>query len=189
MNKRAAIFLDRDDTIIANREVTADTTHPGDLLDPLLVKLLPGAADAIKLLASTGLPLVVITNQGGIAQGIATHADVEAVNDRLREILRKISVHLAAVYYSPNRELRDGPANAYNGPHSWRKPAPGMLLAAAAELELDLSKSWLVGDAPRDVEAGIRAGLAAERCLLLSREFDLLAAAKLITTSCERQSL
>lgn len=185
VGKRAAIFLDRDDTIIDNRDATAHTAHPGDLLDPALVRLLPRAGEAMKLLAGTGLPLVVITNQGGIAQGIATHADVEAVNDRLREILMGLGVRLAAMYYSPNRELKGGPANVYNTPHAWRKPNPGMLLAAAEELEIDLARSWMVGDAQRDVEAGIRAGLDPKRCLLIAGEFDLYAAAERITTSCE----
>ncbi len=180
MGKLPAIFLDRDDTLIANRDATATTAHPGDLLDPALVKLLPRAGEAMKMLASTGFPLIVITNQGGIAQGIATHADVEAVNDRLREILAGIGVHVAAIYYSPNRELKGGPASVYNGPHAWRKPNPGMLLAAAEELEIDLSRSWIVGDAQRDIDAGIRAGLDPKRCLLIDEEFDLFAAAQKI---------
>lgn len=185
MGKRPAIFLDRDDTIIDNREATAHTAHPGDLLDPALVRLLPRVGEAMKLLAGTGLPLVIITNQGGIAQGIATHADVEAVNDRVREILTGIGVRITAIYYSPNREVKDGPRNAFNSPHAWRKPNPGMLLAAAEELDIDLARSWMVGDAPRDVEAGIRAGLDPKRCLLIGGDFDLFVAAETITTSCE----
>ncbi len=183
MGKKPAIFLDRDDTIIANRDATAHTAHPGDLLDPAMVKLLPRAGEAMKMLAGTGLPLVVVTNQGGIAQGIATHALVEAVNDRLREILTGIGVRVAAVYYSPNRELKGGPAGVYNAPHAWRKPNPGMLVAAAEELDIDLSRSWMVGDAQRDIEAGIRAGLDPKRCLQIAGEFDLFAAAEKIVAS------
>lgn len=162
---RPAIFLDRDDTIIDNRAVTAGTATPGDLIDPALVRLLPGAGEACARLAGVGLALVVVTNQGGVAQGICTLRDVEAVNDRLRMLLAGFGVRLAGTYYSPNRPAPAGVIPQYTGPHPWRKPGPGMLLAAAADLELDLSRSWMVGDAPRDVEAGLAAGLSPRRCL------------------------
>jgi D-glycero-D-manno-heptose 1,7-bisphosphate phosphatase len=182
---RPAIFLDRDDTIIDNARATAHTAHPGDLLDPALVRFLPGAGPAMALLHSTGLPLVVVTNQGGIAQGFATLADVEAVNDRLRQLLRPMGVRLAGVYLSPAR--RDSVVARFNppanDPRPWRKPGPGMLFAAAAELNLDLANSWMIGDAPRDIDAALAAGLAPKRCLQIGQNApfpDLPAAAILI---------
>lgn len=142
------------------------------------------------MLAGTGLPLVVVTNQGGIAQGIATHALVEAVNDRLHKD-DGIGVRVAAVYYSPNRELKGGPAGVYNAPHAWRKPNPGMLVAAAEELDIDLSRSWMVGD-----RGAIEAGLDPKRCLRRLPEslICLLRPRRswpvtLITTSCESRLL
>lgn len=161
-----AVFLDRDDTLVDNRRATAHTPHPGDLIDPSLVRLLPGAGEACAALAAR-FPLVVVTNQGGIAQGLCTHADVEAVNDRLRELLRAYGVRLAGVYYSPNRPPPAGLVAPYHTPHPWRKPGPGMLLAAARELGLDLSRSWMIGDAARDIEAGVAAGLPRAHCLLI----------------------
>lgn len=165
---RPAVFLDRDDTIIANRSVTAATAHPGDLFDPALVELLPGAAPGLMRLSAAGFALVVFSNQGGVAQGIGTLRGVEAVNDRLRELLDASGVRLDAVYYSPARPPPKGIVARFAVPHPWRKPAPGMVLAAAEELGLDLARSWVVGDAPRDAEAGIAAGIAGERCLLLA---------------------
>lgn len=163
---RPAVFLDRDDTILANREATAPTAHPGDLIDPALVRLLPGAGGACRRLADAGFALVVVSNQGAIAMGHCTLEQVEAVNDRTRELLAGDGARLAGIYYSPARP--GGTVARFALPDPWRKPAPGMILAAAAELELDLARSWMVGDAPRDVESAIAAGLAPERCLMIA---------------------
>lgn len=182
---RAAVFLDRDDTIIDNRHATAGTAHPGDLMDPAIVRLLPGAAEGLRRLHDAGFPLVVVTNQGGMAGGAGTAADVEACNDRMRELLRAdAGVTLAGVYYSPWRP--GGRIKRFAGSHPWRKPAPGMLLAAAADLDLDLPESWMIGDAPRDTEAAVAAGLRPERCLLVGPGAplpDLAAAAHTILSA------
>lgn len=192
---RPCVFLDRDDTIIANERVTAHTSTPGDLFDPQLVELLPGAAEALRLLRTHDLALVVVTNQGGIAQGFGTHADVDRVNAKMRELLTGHGVNVDAVYYSPYRPIRDG-KHGPNGPnlqfameHHSRKPGPGMLLQAADELGLLLENSWIIGDAQRDVDAGINAGLDPSRCLLITspkqthgKFDDLLAAARHIDT-------
>lgn len=162
---RKAVFLDRDDTLIATRGVTAGSAHPGDLTDPALVRLLPGVASGLRRLSGAGFALVVVSNQGGVAAGACTLEQVEAVNDRLRELLAPEGVRLAGVYYSPARP--GGAVARFAAGDGWRKPAPGMILAAARELELDLGASWLVGDAPRDIEAGVAAGIARERCLLV----------------------
>ncbi|MDX2146794.1 MAG: HAD-IIIA family hydrolase [Planctomycetota bacterium] len=162
---RPVIFLDRDDTVIANREATSSTPHPGDLLDPSLVRLLPGAGEALRDLVQAGHRLVFVTNQGGVAQGFGTLRDVERVNERMRELLIACGVPPVPVYFSPARG--DGVSPRFRDQLSWRKPAPGMLLAAATELNIDLSRSWMIGDAPRDVESGLAAGLPPARCLLI----------------------
>lgn len=195
---RPAIFLDRDDTLIDTRSVTARTAFPGDLFDPALVRLLPGVLEACRELKRAGFALVVVSNQGAVAAGHATLSDVHETNERLRELLideqggegRKL---LDAIYFSPSRPGATGPhADVFNRDLSWRKPAPGMILAAQADLGLDLSRSWLVGDAMRDVQAGLNAGLARERCILLTNQAsaeheltapDLLAASVFILRS------
>lgn len=181
---RPCVFLDRDDTIIANERVTRHTATPGDLFDPTLVELLPGAVEGLQLLRSHGLSLVVVTNQGGIAQGFGTHADVECVNARMRELLRERGVDVDAVYFSPYRPIRDGkhgphgPNLQYAMEHQSRKPGPGMLLQAAKEMHLDLGASWMIGDAQRDVQAGINAGLDPSRCLLIASHKHQMAGCK-----------
>lgn len=177
---KKAVFLDRDDTIIENREVTAGTAAPGDLFDPALVRLLPGAAEGLRALAGAGFVLVVVTNQGALAQGRCTLRQVEATNDRMREILAGEGVELAGVYLAPARPSGDS-ARFNHDPERWRKPGGGMVRAAARELGIDVGRSWMVGDAERDVEAGVAGGLDRGRCLRVGVEApDLAAAARMI---------
>jgi histidinol-phosphate phosphatase family protein len=167
---RPAVFLDRDDTLIDNRGVTAGSETPGDLFDPALVKLLPGVGEGCAKLQAAGFALVVTTLQGGIAMGLGTMDQVEAVNDAMRAELAKFKVVLDGVYFCPARPHEATPRTIarWNRPHPWRKPAPGMILAAAADLGLDLSRSWTIGDMPRDMEAGVNAGLASARCVRIA---------------------
>ena len=164
---RPAIFLDRDDTLLATTEATAGTDHPGDLLDPAAVGLLPGAGEACAALAGLGLPIVLISNQGLVARGRGTLRDVEAVNDRTRALLKAHGVMLSGIYYCPYHPEAVRPE--FGGSHSWRKPSPGMFFAAASELELDLANSWAVGDAARDGLAAVTAGLASARVIIVGR--------------------
>lgn len=180
---RPAVFLDRDDTFIENRSVTSSTAHPGDLLDPELVRLMPGTGAAMARLVDAGFVLVAVTNQGSPADAIATLELLERVNDRVRRVLagHDPPVRLDGIYYCPFDPRGIQPP--YNRPHSWRKPGPGMILAAAEELAIDLSRSWMVGDAERDAQSAIAAGIAPERCLWIGPERpipDLARAAELI---------
>lgn len=166
---RPAVFLDRDDTLIANREVTASTPHLGDLIDPSQVRLLPGVAVGLRRLHDVGFTLVVVSNQGCIARGIGTIEQVEACNRRMRDLLRAdAGIEFDGIYYCPYHPK--GTVAPFNIEHHWRKPAPGMLLAAAADLGLDISHSWMIGDSPRDAEAAIAAGIAPERTILIGPE-------------------
>lgn len=172
---KPAVFLDRDDTLIACNELppAPPPAAPGDLCDPDLVRLLPGVADALRQLRSAGFTLVVVTNQGGVARGGLTLERVEEINRRVSSLLRAAdgSALIERFYFCPFHPR--GNVAAYTREHPWRKPAPGMLLAARDELDLDLTASWMIGDAARDVEAGLNAGLRPERCLRIGPEQTL----------------
>ncbi len=146
---RPAVFLDRDDTLVACTGVAPD----GDLGDPDLVRLLPGAAETCAALAAAGYALVVVTNQGGVARGRYGLDAVAAVHERLDELLGGRIAAFRACPWHP-----EGTVPRFTREHPWRKPAPGMLLDAAAELGIDLAASWTIGDAVRDCEAGRAAG-------------------------------
>jgi D-glycero-D-manno-heptose 1,7-bisphosphate phosphatase len=163
---RPVVFLDRDDTLLATNEATANLRVPGDLLQPDLVRLLPGAGQACRRLIGAGYPLVLITNQGGVARGMGTLADAEATNDTMRAQLAALGVTLAGVYYCPFAS--SGHVVPFNVDHDWRKPGAGMYGAASAELGIDLARSWSIGDKARDVEAAVAGGVPRERCFLIA---------------------
>lgn len=153
-----AIFLDRDGTL--NRMVY-DETH--GLLDsprrPEQVTVIPGAADFMRKARERGYKLVVVTNQPGIAKGTLTLAELDEVNGRLAELLAAEGASWDALYYCPHHPKGEGGSNpAYVRDCDCRKPKPGMLLRAAAEMDLDLQTSWLMGDGLNDVQAGNAAG-------------------------------
>ena len=142
MTSKPAAFLDRDGTIIEDRDYLAD---------PDAVRLLPGAADAIVRLGRAGWPVVIVTNQSGIGRGYMTEADYHAVRRRLDELLADAGANVLATYHCPH-DPNKLPAC------TCRKPAPGLYQRAAAEHGLDLRRSVYVGDRVRDIEAGLRAG-------------------------------
>ncbi len=151
-----AIFLDRDDTLIRRK----GGLPTGDLGDPDLVELLPGAAEGVATLKYAGFPLAMVTNQGGVARGKYTLDTVAAVNARVEQLLADIA-RLPLPIFSAIRVCPYHPQGVvpeYTREHPWRKPQPGMILDAARELHADLARSWMIGDAERDVEAGIAAG-------------------------------
>lgn len=136
------MFLDRDGVMIQDRD------HLGSV-DGL--RLLKGTAPALRLLRAAGFKLVVVTNQSGVARGYFTMRAVNAIHAELRRRLAKAGARWDALYVSPH-----GPDSA----HSWRKPKPGMLKAAARRLGLDLKASYVIGDKTSDVECARRAGCA-----------------------------
>jgi len=145
---RPAVFLDRDGTL--NREVDY-------LGDPDQLELLPGVGPALARLGSAGFALVVVTNQSGVARGMFDEARLAEIHRRLHELLGEEGVTLDGVAYCPHHPtLGSAPVEC-----GCRKPAPGMLLTEAARLDLDLPASWMVGDALRDLEAGLAAGTGA----------------------------
>jgi D-glycero-D-manno-heptose 1,7-bisphosphate phosphatase len=146
---RPAVFLDRDGTLVEEHHY---------LHDPERVALLPGTAAALARLARAGFALVLVTNQAGVARGLYGEEAVELVHRRLRELLAAGGVALDGVYYCPHHP--DGLVAGYARGCGCRKPAPGMLEAAARDLDLDLAASYLVGNDPVDVGAARAAGAA-----------------------------
>jgi len=145
--RQAAVFLDRDGTI--NEEV--------GYLDRLeKLKLIPGAAEAIRLINASGIKAVVVTNQSGVARGIFDEVVVGAVHARLRELLLMEGGFLDGIYFCPHHPTEG--RGRYLLSCDCRKPAPGLLLQAAAELNLDPTGSYMVGDTLKDIEAGERIG-------------------------------
>lgn len=144
-----AVFFDRDNTLIVT---------DGYLGDPAAVVLLDGAAEAVARARRLGYSTVVFSNQSGVARGLFDEEAVRAVNAQMEEHLRMsdpealIDKHEFCPFH-PN-----APVERYRLETPMRKPAPGMLYHAADELGIDLTKSWVVGDAPRDIEAGRAAG-------------------------------
>ena len=143
----AAVFFDRDGTLIHD---------PGYLNHPDQVQVVDGAAEALKEFQLLGYKTVVATNQSGVARGIVTVEMLERIHDRLRELLAVKGAALDAIYYCPYHP--DGVVPEYCKESDWEKPKPGMLLAAAAEMDIDLTRSWMIGNSDRDVEAGRSAG-------------------------------
>ena len=164
---KKAIFLDRDGTIIADKGFV----HKKEDLE-----LLAGAVEAIKLANRHGFLVVVVTNQSGVARGLFTEEDVKAFNAQLAQVLAGQGTKIDAFYYCPHHP--QAPLPTYRKECDCRKPAPGLILRAARELGIDLSRSWTVGDNPRDVEAGKQAGCST---ILLGEEAkDLLEAVQAI---------
>lgn len=138
----AAALLDRDGTINVKPPEGEYVTEAGQL------RLLPGAAAAIRRLNEERIPVLVVTNQRGIALGRMTEADLAAVHARLDELLAAEGARVDAYYHCPHER----------GTCGCRKPGTAMLERAAAEHGIDLAQAVVVGDAPTDVEAGRRVG-------------------------------
>lgn len=136
---RRAVFLDRDGTL--NVECSFITRRED-------VQLLPGVPEALLLLRAAGFACVVVTNQSAVGRGLMTEADLHDIHAELTRQLADAGATLDGVY-----ACTAGPIE-----HPDRKPAPGLLLRAAAEMHLDLANSWMIGDSARDILAGQNAG-------------------------------
>jgi D-glycero-D-manno-heptose 1,7-bisphosphate phosphatase len=149
-----AAFLDRDGTIIDD---------VGYLGDPDGIRFLPGALDALRRLRQAGYRLVLVTNQAGVARGLITESDVERVNQRLTTLLAAEGIALDAVYYCPHHPEHGPPE--YRIACDCRKPGPGMIRRAVAELGVDPARSVIFGDHLSD--AGVAAAFPGMRAVLL----------------------
>lgn len=182
--RRRAAFLDRDGTLMVEREY---------LSDPEEVELVPGTVEALRDLRAAGLGVVVVTNQSGIARGLYTDEDYQAVNRRLQAVLGAAGVQPDATCYCPHHP-------EFTGPCECRKPGTGMYRNAARELDLILEGSYYVGDRVKDVLPAralggtgilVRTGYGGEEEARLPDEFhvvdDLPEAARLILELEERR--
>jgi D-glycero-D-manno-heptose 1,7-bisphosphate phosphatase len=145
---RPAAFLDRDGVL--NRRVL-----DGYVTSPEGLEVLPGALPAVVAACRLAIPVVIVSNQGGIGRGVVTEGDVLATTGRLLDLLDAAGIRVSAVYMCPHHPAA--------GQHcTCRKPEPGLLLAASLDLGIDLSKSMFVGDQGTDRDAALAAGLAAD---------------------------
>ncbi len=142
-----AVFLDRDGTLIVDRNYGSD---------PDGVELLEGVAEGLRALRAAGYRLVLVTNQSGVARGYFDEGAVGRMHDRLQRVLDAEGAALDGLEYCPHHP--EGVVAAYATYCTCRKPAPGMLRRAARKHGVNLSASWMVGDIEADVEAGRRAG-------------------------------
>jgi D-glycero-D-manno-heptose 1,7-bisphosphate phosphatase len=144
---RAAVFLDRDGTII---EDVPYLDRPED------VRLISGAGSAIVRLNRRGIPAILVTNQSGIARGFYTADTVDAIHRRLRTLLGEEGAAIDAVYYCPHMPPEQVPPGT--SPCTCRKPEIGLVEQARREHDLDLERSFFVGDRMTDVEVAQRMG-------------------------------
>jgi D-glycero-D-manno-heptose 1,7-bisphosphate phosphatase len=149
------VFLDRDGVI---NELVADpvTGHGESPLSIEDVRLIPGAAAAAARLADAGYALVCVSNQPAAAKGTVSVARLQAVHERVIELLAREGVRLDGSYLCPHHP--DGVIAGLSGACECRKPRPGMLETASDVLGLDRSRSWMVGDTDGDIAAGVDAG-------------------------------
>lgn len=147
--RRPAVFFDRDNTLIVGSEY---------LGDPKGVVLVAGAAGAVAKCRSLGFAIVIVSNQSGVARGMFGEDDVRAVNKRMDQMLLEHNPGAVVDRHEYCPFHPDAKVDAYRQDSFLRKPKPGMILAASDAMALDLSRSWMVGDAPRDIAAGKAAG-------------------------------
>lgn len=148
MATRGAVFLDRDETL------NQDSGYIVNIED---FAWMPGAAAALKRFHSAGLPIFVVTNQGGIGRGFFTEADMYRFNAHLLAAADAAGGPITDIAFCPHHPLSPDPAMA--GPCDCRKPEPGLLFSLAKKWKIDLSRSVMIGDRESDVEAGRRAGM------------------------------
>jgi D-glycero-D-manno-heptose 1,7-bisphosphate phosphatase len=143
-----AVFLDRDGTIIE------DT---GYISAPEEVKFIPGAIEAVKKLNQAGYKVIIISNQSGVARGILNEAMLQSIDKTMHRKILNGGAHIDGSYYCPHHPEHG--VYPYRQYCECRKPHPGLIKKATREHEIDLSKSFMVGDKATDIETGKRAGV------------------------------
>jgi len=171
---RPAVFFDRDGTLIEDADFLTSADE---------IRILPNAIPGLKRLHEAGYLIVVLTNQSGVARGYLTKRELEKINDHLVDQIATLGGHIDAIFYCPHHP--DGKIKKYARKCNCRKPLPGLFVQAREELDVDLGRSFAVGDAWRDVEAALAVGVPSvklpcppEREELPRPDLPLLAEAK-----------
>ena len=151
-NKQKAIFLDRDGTI---------NKSAGFINKPEQFELIPGVAEAIKMINKSGYLAIVVTNQPVIARGECSFDELQTIHDKMETDLGKEGAFIDGIYICPHHTDKGfaGERPDYKFDCDCRKPQPGLLLQAAKDFNIDLSQSYMIGDSQRDVKAGNNAGV------------------------------
>lgn len=154
-NRQKAIFLDRDGTI---------NKYVGFLTKPEQFELLPGVAEAIKMINKSGYLAIVVTNQPVIARGDCTWEELQQIHDKMETELGKEGAFLDAIYICPHHKDKgfEGERPEYKYDCECRKPKPGLILQAAKDFNIDLSQSIMIGDSKNDMLSGQNAGCKAK---------------------------
>lgn len=145
MNK--AVFIDKDGTLIENIPFNVDTNK---------VRFTHGAVEALAQLKQFGFLLILVSNQSGVARGLFTEEALHRLQDGLQKKLASEGVPIDGFFFCPHHP--EGKLPAYAMECECRKPKPGMILAAAKQYNVELSRSWMIGDILDDIEAGNKAG-------------------------------
>jgi D,D-heptose 1,7-bisphosphate phosphatase len=143
----AAVFLDKDGTLVEDIPYN---------VDPNVIQLSGFSLEGLKGLQNAGYLLVIVTNQAGVALGYFMEEQLKPVEQKIKGLYQSFDIDIAGFYYCPHHP--DGNVAAYTINCDCRKPNPGLIKKAALELNIDLQRSWMIGDILNDVEAGSRAG-------------------------------
>lgn len=157
---RPALFLDRDGVL--NRHIVA-----GYVIEPSDLEPIEIALEAVAAAQELGAALVVVTNQGVIGRELATESDIMVIHALLLGALSRHGITLDAIYLCPHHPNAPDPGQRAC---ECRKPKPGMILAAAQDLNLDVAASAFIGDQPSDIAAARAAGMATDRTLLIGTD-------------------
>ena len=163
MNK--AVFIDKDGTLIPDIPYN---------INPDLITLNDTVIPALKLLQKDNYLLILISNQSGVARGYFTEKDLNQVSDKLTILIGQADITINGFYYCPHHT--EGKIERYTIACDCRKPKPGLILRASKDFDIDIMKSWMIGDMPSDMEAGKAAG-----CRTILVENDETGATKKIT--------
>lgn len=168
--RQRAIFLDRDGTL---------NKYVGFLTDINDLELMDDAAEAVRRINASGYLAIVITNQPVIARGEVSMEELTQIHNKMETLLGQEGAYIDALYFCPHHPDKGfaGERPQFKTECSCRKPKPGMLLQAAQDYNIDLSKSWMIGDSDSDIKAGAAAGCGT---VMLDAQFSLLQAVEQI---------
>lgn len=157
-NPGRAIFIDKDGTLIKDNPYN---------VDPSKIEFYPEVWEALHLIARRGFLLIVVSNQPGVAKGYFGEVELENLISSFRRTFSEQGLPLSGFYYCPHHP--EGVVDGYSIACQCRKPNPGLIFRAARRFNIELDKSWMIGDILNDVEAGNRAGC---RTIMLDRKYE-----------------